>query len=489
MKRLVREFLSRFFLVVLFSGCEIETFEMPGGESDLSDAETASREEDAAVAFERDDSGPECILGSLERCNQRDDNCDGLTDEGFDLSSDPRHCGKCDNGCRFENAESLCEQGECRQGSCFPGFADLSAETPGCEYRCPVFPPQGEQCNGIDDDCDGKVDEPEDLAGPRAGLCKVTEGTPCENTVAICTSREGTTTWYCDYPEEVDFDPTVPNGIAGEESRCDGVDEDCDGVVDETYPMIGVACTLGIGACTSRGVFVCNETMDDVVCDASEPISGSSEVCNGVDDDCDGEIDEDGFGEMVEVSDGEEDSFWIDRYEASRPKGQSNGYACSVAGAMPWVNVSWLEASAACEAASKRLCTEQEWELACAGLAGNPYPYGESFDPEACNGVTYDPDCKDEDDDALQPTATACGCSAPPSESLCVSDFGAYDMSGNVKEWTGTLVSEDPETYRIRGGSLYEDAPGLTCQFDFLLGEVDFFFDNLGFRCCSDEEP
>jgi hypothetical protein len=488
MKRLNKNAALCFSLFILFSACEVETFRLTR-QIEISDADLAvDQESDASIVVDSD-SGPRCIFGADERCNGRDDNCDGLIDEGFDLKSDPRHCGACDNLCQIDNAESICEESECIQGTCFPGFADLDQEVAGCEYRCPVYPPLGEQCNGIDDDCDGVADEPEELPDPPPGLCKVTEGTPCEGTVAICATRAGATTWYCDYSEEVNFDPNVPNGLVQEESRCDGVDEDCDGVVDETYPMLGVACTKGVGGCVTRGVFVCNDDMDDVVCGASKPAEGTDEICNGVDEDCDGEIDETGFGEMVEVSDGADITFWIDRYEASRPKGQAGAYSCSIANAMPWVNVSWLEASAACEGASKRLCTEQEWQLACAGLADSAYPYGDTFDPEVCNGVAYDPDCEDEDDDAVQPTATPYGCSSPPSESLCVSEFDAVDMSGNVKEWTGTMVSEEPLTYRIRGGSLYEDAPGLTCHFDFFLAEADYFFDNLGFRCCSDEEP
>jgi len=39
------------------------------------------------------------------------------------------------------------------------GSADLDLGVPGCEYACPVVPPQPETCNGADDNCDGHVDE------------------------------------------------------------------------------------------------------------------------------------------------------------------------------------------------------------------------------------------------------------------------------------------------------------------------------------------
>lgn len=442
---------------------------------DVSDAES-----DADEPFP-------CSVERQEICNQRDDNCDGLTDEGFDLMNDPRNCGSCGHACQFDNAESICKGGKCAQSSCLSGFADLDPDQAGCEYRCPVYPMLGEQCNGMDDDCDGLIDEEEELPDPPASLCKRLEGTPCEGTVAICDTREGISTWYCDYPEEVSFDPSIPDGIAQEESLCDGIDEDCDGVVDEVFPNLGNACSRGIGGCADRGELVCNDSMDDVVCSAVEIIKGSAEICNGIDDDCDGEVDEDGFGEMVEVSDGGDLSFFIDRYEASQPIDHTYLYSCSVPNAQPWVNVSWQDAKTACEEANKRLCSEEEWELACAGLLQNTYPYGNEYDPQACNGVEYDPDCDDEqDDDAIQNTGTAYGCPSPPAQSHCVSDYNVYDMSGNVREWTDTLVPDTTNTYRIRGGSIYSSAPGLTCQFDFGLATADFFFENLGFRCCSD---
>ena len=58
------------------------------------------------------------------------------------------------------------------------GYADL-APGPDCEYRCPVFPTTAEVCNGIDDDCDGKVDE--QLVTPKNDICNHRTGTPCAN--------------------------------------------------------------------------------------------------------------------------------------------------------------------------------------------------------------------------------------------------------------------------------------------------------------------
>jgi len=150
--------------------------------------------------------------------------------------------------------------------------------------------------------------------------------------------------------------------------------------------------------------------------------------------------------------------------------------------------VTWAQASAACTAAGLRLCTESEWQRACAGAGNLAYPYGNAYSPTACNGNDYDADCALPDDDRLMSTGTSYGC-PPPGASQCLSGYGAFDLSGNLKEWTGTQVSASPLAYRIRGGAFDNIAAGLTCQFDFLSGEATYEFANLGFRCCANTIP
>jgi uncharacterized repeat protein (TIGR01451 family) len=86
-------------------------------------------------------------------------------------------------------------------------------------------------------------------------------------------------------------DPThvcVCQASGSEEALCDGKDDDCDGQIDEG--LAGVACELGVGACRAAGVFVCDEG-GEVRC-AAEPSALQPELCsNGADDDCDGDVD------------------------------------------------------------------------------------------------------------------------------------------------------------------------------------------------------
>lgn len=76
--------------------------------------------------------------------------------------------------------------------------------------------------------------------------------------------------------------------VLGDE-LCNGMDDNCDGHVDEGY-NVGQPCTAGVGECDVEGLFICMG--GDVVCDGFAG-SGVEEICdNGADDDCDGLIDE-----------------------------------------------------------------------------------------------------------------------------------------------------------------------------------------------------
>src|SRR5262245_18798365 len=75
---------------------------------------------------------------------------------------------------------------------------------------------------------------------------------------------------------------------------CNGRDEAGDGDADEDFPMLGMPCTAGSGACVATGVYECDQDGTGVRCSAV-PGNGGPETCNGINDDCDGATDE-GFG-------------------------------------------------------------------------------------------------------------------------------------------------------------------------------------------------
>ena len=139
------------------------------------------------------------------------------------------------------------------------------------DVRCVPVP---EICDGLDNDCNNEIDEGFEVGQP----CTVGTG-ECEETGHyICTEAgDGV---VCDASPG---DPTA--------EICDGVDNNCDGVIDEGYE-VGEPCTVGTGECEETGHYICTEAGDGVVCDAS-PGDPTAETCDGDDNDCDGEIDED----------------------------------------------------------------------------------------------------------------------------------------------------------------------------------------------------
>jgi hypothetical protein len=125
---------------------------------------------------------------------------------------------------------------------------------------------------------------------------------------------------------------------------------------------------------------------------------------------------------------------------------------------IPRTDVTYAEAGRICAARGERLCTDNEWERACRGKGSASYPYGHTFDATRCN--------------------TKGGEVAPAgSFSGCKSAVGAYDMSGNVAEWTASATQ--------RGGSSIQGAKETRCSAGVRNGpESGGVY--VGFRCCAE---
>ncbi|WP_225410949.1 protein kinase domain-containing protein [Stigmatella hybrida] len=143
------------------------------------------------------------------------------------------------------------------------------------------------------------------------------------------------------------------------------------------------------------------------------------------------------------------------------------------AGALPTVNVSWLEAKDACQNAGKRLCTEEEWEKACKGAGNARFPYGNTFDADRCST-----------DDAAGTDRVLAEAGRFPQ---CRSSYGVADLSGNVAEWTATPYAGGADMTQ-KGGAFNRSAFAVRCSAR-LNGLPSARSGTVGFRCCAGLQP
>jgi len=184
------------------------------------------------------------------------------------------------------------------------------------------------------------------------------------------------------------------------------------------------------------------------------------------------------FIDVYEVSCGEYELF-VKSAPHSPPKGwQSENCPPGMAQA-PVYNVTWYDAMAYATWAGKRLPTEEEWEFAARGTDGRAYPWGAQWNERMANvGGVYR---------GIANVGTFKG----------VSPAGAYDMVGNVWEWTSSDLKPYPggqlpgaprgELKVIRGGSWKEGPEQATTTYRgylFALSSKDY--SATGFRCVKD---
>jgi len=338
--------------------------------------------------------GPVCVgeVGpSFELCDALDQDCDGDPTNGFDLMTDPTNCGMCGNVCNLPNAFEGCVGGTCTIAACQPGYHDNDGMPgDGCEFGPCTITSTVEVCNGADDNCNGMTDEGIVLP-PVAAVCRV-DGECATGTTISCDGAAGV---HCHYG-----DPDVSIDAMGNivpEDLCDGLDNDCDGAIDEGQPNLGQACDNGLsGDCRSTGTYQCNpaDRTGPATCVLTSPGPGmSTEVCDGRDNDCNGTIDD---GAATGNLAGQEwvtipgSTVQIMKYEASRPDadpvngGAQQTHACARGGVQPWTNLTYPQAVQACASVGARLCTEAEWQRMC-----GPPPEYPVAGPAAANDFVF----------------------------------------------------------------------------------------------------
>jgi hypothetical protein len=423
-------------------------------EGDAHSANNAANNAASDAASDTDDAGPN---PDASACPQGQRLCGTAC---VDTNTSADHCGGCNSPCAGfdEHSPAQCQQGSCER-TCAPGWSDADenwrntsgATTNGCELECTPTSNPAEACDGIDNDCDGVVDEGVTI---KYYLDKDGDGYGIATDFDDLCAPEG------DYRSTRDGDCNDENDQIHPtaEDVCNGVDDDCDGTIDpgcscvngETLPCYsGSPSTRGTGLCQD-GTATCTAGSLGS-CDGE--ITPAAESCDGADNDCDGETDED----FADKGDACSDGMGICRRTGTMVC-TSNGAdtECSVTAGSP-------DAAESCGDGLDNNCNGRIDDGCQCNFGGDPhgvchsgvlYELGNCQEPAAyessetlCDGV--DNDCDDDVDEGLKTTyyADADGDGFPDLSSTttaCTQPAGYIPSRGDGRE---DCDDGDPFTY------------------------------------------
>jgi len=234
--------------------------------------------------------------GAIEICDGVDNDCDGETDEGDGSASTLWYTDSDGDGYGDPSSEVA---------SCTQPSSTISQGGDCDDSDSSINPDASEVCDTVDNDCDSNIDDDDsslDLSTATvwyADLDLDTYGSST-NSATTCIMPSGYTSDYSD------CDDSSATSYPGADEYCDGIDSDCDGTIDESDALDSTTWYYDYDGDTygdiNTSMVECyqptNYVNDTTDCDDTDSAINTSatEVCDTVDNDCNGDIDDDDSG-------------------------------------------------------------------------------------------------------------------------------------------------------------------------------------------------